>query len=132
RYHRVTRDRYRLVSDGPDGRPLTPDDRVLAATVVRADPVQAARLVAKPLTWRERRLIELEGDEGRLQVEADRGQAPETRVDGEFQIGGLVLLEGAGYYWFWTGCMLAAAIAFVPIAMLYPHRQAAVREPPVA
>jgi POT family proton-dependent oligopeptide transporter len=129
RYHRATRDRYRLVSDGPDGRPLTADDRVLAATVVRADPVQAARLAAKPLTWRERRLIELEGDEGRLKVEADRGQAPETRVDGDFQIGGLVRLEGAGYYWFWTGCMLAAAIAFVPIAMLYPQRPPAEHEP---
>lgn len=122
RYHRITRDRYRLVADGADGLPLTPDDVVLSAQVVRADPAEAARLAAKPLTWREKRLIELEGEAGRRQVEADRGQAPETRIDGEVSVGGLVRLEGAAYYWFWTGCMLAASILFVPIALLYRER----------
>jgi POT family proton-dependent oligopeptide transporter len=117
RYRRITRDRYRLVSDGADGRPFSPDDVVLTATAVRADPEQAARLASKPLTWRERRLIELEGDKGRREVEADRGQAPETRIDGEVTVGGLVTLEGAAYYRFWTACMLAAAVLFVPIAM---------------
>jgi POT family proton-dependent oligopeptide transporter len=37
-------------------------------------------------------------------------------------VGGLVTLEGAAYYWFWTGCMLAAAVAFVPIAVFYRGR----------
>ncbi|MBM4021972.1 MAG: POT family MFS transporter [Planctomycetes bacterium] len=126
RYRRITRDRYRLVADGPDGAPFTADDVVLAAAAVRADPVEAARLANKPLTWRERRLIELEGEAGRRQVDAARGQAPATRIDGETTIGGLVTLEGAAYYRFWTGCMLAAAVAFVPIALLYrgrPHLQ---------
>ncbi len=122
RYHRITRDRYRLVSDGPDGLPFTRDDIVLAATVVRADPAEAARLAAKPLTWREQRLIELKGEEGRREVEAARGEAPETTVVGETTVGGLVTLEGAAYYWFWTGCMLAAAVAFVPIAVFYRGR----------
>lgn len=126
RYRRITRDRYRLVADGPDGRPFTRDDVVLLATVVRADPAEAARLATKPLTWREKRLIELKGDEGRREVEAARGEAPETTVDRELTIGGLTTLEGADYYWFWTGCMLAAAVAFVPIAVYYrgrPHLQ---------
>ena len=118
RYRQITRDRYRLVSDGPDGRPFTPDDVVLAATAVRADPAEAARQASKPLSWREKRLIELEGEAGRRSVEADRGQAPETRIDGDLSVGGLVTLEGAAYYWFWTGCMLAAAVAFVPVALL--------------
>jgi len=128
-YRRVTRDRYRLVADGPDGRPFTADDVVLSATTVRADPVEAARTADKPLTWRERRLIELAGDEGRRQVEAARGQAPVTRIDGETAIGGLVTLEGAAYYRFWTGCMLAAALAFVPIAVLYRGRPQLQDEP---
>ena len=126
RYQRITRDRYRLVSDGPDATPLTPDDIVLAAGVVRADPTEAARLESKPLTWREQRLIKLKGDEGRREVEADRGAAPETRIDAATTVGGLVTLEGAAYYWFWTGCMLAAAVAFVPIAIFSsgrPHLQ---------
>ena len=122
RYRRITRDRYRLVADGPDGLPFTRDDIVLTATVIRADPDEAARLTSKPLTWRERRLIQLKGDEGRREVEAARGEAPETTVDHEITIGGLTTLEGAAYYWFWTGCMLAAAVAFVPIAVLYRGR----------
>jgi len=126
RYQRITRDRYRLVADGPDGEPLTPDDIVVSATVVRADPEEAARMKRKPLTWREKRLIEMKGDEGRREVGAARGESPETTVDGETSVGGLVTLEGAAYYWFWTGCMLAGAIAFVPIAVFYrgrPHFQ---------
>jgi proton-dependent oligopeptide transporter, POT family len=126
RYHRITRDRYRLVADGPDGKPFTADDVVLAATVVRADPEEAARLANKPLTWREKRIIKLKGDDGKREVEADRGQAPTTRVAGDTTLGGLATLEGAAYYWFWTGCMFAAAVAFVPIAVFYrgrPHFQ---------
>jgi len=119
RYHRITRDRYRLVTDGPDGEPFTGDDVVVAATVVRVDPEAAARLATKPLTWRERRIIELKGDEGRRQVAAARGQAPATTIVADTTVGGLATLEGAAYYWFWTGCMLAAAIAFVPIAAFY-------------
>ena len=126
RYRRITRDRYRLVADGPDREPFTRDDVVLAATAVRADPAEAARLKSKPLTWREKRLIELKGDEGRREVEAARGEAPETTVPHDITVGGLTTLEGAAYYWFWTGCMLAAAVAFVPIALFYrgrPHLQ---------
>lgn len=118
-YHRITRDRYRLVADGPDAARLTPDDMVLTATVVRADAAEAARMKDKPLTWREKRIIELRGEEGRLQVEADRGQAPETRVDADTSVGGLVTLEGADYFWFWTACMAAAGVVFIPVALVY-------------
>lgn len=119
RYRRITGDRYRIVSDGPDGSPLTPDDVILVATAVRVDPEAAARVKDKPLTWREKRLIELKGDAGKREVEAARGDAPETTIESETHVGGLERLEGADYYWFWTGCMLAAAIAFVPIAVTY-------------
>jgi POT family proton-dependent oligopeptide transporter len=118
-YRRITRDRYRLVSDGPDGKPFTRDDVILLGTVVRVDPEAAARVKDKPFTWREQRLIDLKGDAGRLEVEAARGDAPETTVTGATQVGGLETLEGDAYYWFWTGCMLAAAVAFVPIAVTY-------------
>jgi len=126
RYHRITRDRYRLATDGPDGTAFTADDVILAATVVRADPEEAARLTSKQLTWWEKRVIELKGEEGRREVEAGRGQAPRTRIDREINVGGLVTLEGASYYWFWTACMAAAAVAFIPIAVFFqgrPHLQ---------
>lgn len=126
RYQTITRDRYRLVADGPDALLFTPDDVVLVATVTRADPEEAARLKTKPLTWREKRIIAIKGTDGQLEVEAARGESPETKIHGETSVGGLVTLEGAAYYWFWTGCMLAAAVAFVPIAIFYrgrPHFQ---------
>jgi POT family proton-dependent oligopeptide transporter len=118
-YHRITRDRYRLVADGPDGLRLTPDDVVLSATVVRADAAEAARMKDQPLSWREKRIIELRGAEGQRQVEAERGEAPETRIDGDTSIGGLVTLEGADYFWFWTACMAAAGVVFIPVALIY-------------
>jgi POT family proton-dependent oligopeptide transporter len=126
RYHRITRDRFRLAADGPDATAFTADDVILAATVVRADPDEAARLKSKPLTWWEKRVIELKGEDGRREVEAGRGQAPRTKIDREITVGGLVTLEGAAYYWFWTACMAAAAVAFIPIAVFFrgrPHLQ---------
>jgi POT family proton-dependent oligopeptide transporter len=129
RYHQITRDRYRLVTDGPDGKAFTADDVILAATVVRADPEEAARLTSKPLTWWERRVIELKGEEGRREVEAGRGQAPRTRIDREITVGGLVTLEGASDYWFWTACMAAAAVAFIPIAVFFRGRSHLQDEP---
>ncbi|MCA8993387.1 MAG: MFS transporter [Planctomycetaceae bacterium] len=118
-YHRITRDRYRLVSDGPDGTSLTPDDVVLTATVQRADPEEAERLKNKPYTWREKRLMELRGEEGERQVKAERGEAPETSIGADFTVGGLSTLEGAGYFWFWTACMFVAALVFIPITFIY-------------
>ena len=118
-YHRITQDRFRIVSPGPDGLMQSPDDVILQASIQRADPQAHQGLAQLPYTWRERRLIELKGEEGRREVEADRGQAPETRISGEITVGGLVTLEGAAYFWFWTTCMLGAAIAFVPIAYFY-------------
>ncbi len=119
RYHRITRDRFRIVSDGTDGKFKTPDDLVLTATVVRADPELAKKNQEKPLTWLEKRIIELKGEAGQQEVAAKRGAAPETTIETSISVGGLVTLEGAAYYWFWTACMLAAAFLFIPIAMFY-------------
>jgi POT family proton-dependent oligopeptide transporter len=119
RYHRITRDRYRLVADGPDGKFQTRDDVVLEAAVSRADPEEAERLKNKPLTWLEKRTIEIKGEKGRKEVEAGRGQSPETTIGGEISVGGLVTLEGAPYFWFWTAAMFGAALFFIPVAMFY-------------
>lgn len=118
RYERITRDRYRLVSAGADKTFDTQWDLFLLAKVNRAK-APSADGTAKPLTWRERRIIELKGDEGKQEVEAARGEIPETEIEAEFAVGGRVTLEGAGYYWFWTYVMLGAAVVFVPIAYFY-------------
>lgn len=43
--------------------------------------------------------------------EGGNGRGPVGEDTGETTVGGLVTLAGATYYLFWTGCMLAAAIA---------------------
>ena len=35
---------------------------------------------------------------------------------------GIIALDGPAYFWFFTGCMLAAAIAFVPVVIFYKPR----------
>ena len=73
----------------------------------------------KPLTWREKRLIELLGDEGRRQVAADRGGVDTIEYDAKVTVGGEVKLEGAAYFWFWVWTMLATAVLFVLVAIWY-------------
>ncbi|MEZ6055914.1 MAG: MFS transporter [Planctomycetaceae bacterium] len=120
-YDRITRDRFRILAQGPDGKLLTQWDIVYSAQVSRAVPV-APTVTAKPYTWREERIINLKGPEGQKEVDAARGEIPETKVTGSASIGGRVTLEGADYYWFWTYLMLGAAVLFVPIAYFYRTR----------
>lgn len=118
-YDKITGEQYRIISNGPEGEMYKPWNIVLTVTVSRPDPEAARRNRDKPLTWRERRMIEVMGDEGREKVQEARGETPELKLDGSFSVGGLVTLEGDDYYWFWTWFMLAGAVIFVPIACLY-------------
>ncbi len=118
RYHRVTRDQFRIVAAGADGEFDTAWDEVLNATVSRVSKKETSP-EDKPLTWREKRIIELKGDVGREEVEAARGTIPETKISESFTVGGQVTLEGASYFWFWTYVMLGAAVLFVPISYFY-------------
>ncbi len=117
-FHRVTRDRYRIVSAGADGTFETPWDEVLEAKVSRVNKKTSAS-EDKPLSWREKRIIELKGDVGRKEVEEARGEIPKTKISESFTVGGQVTLEGASYFWFWTYVMFGAAVLFVPIAYFY-------------
>lgn len=121
KYDAITRDRYRIICADPEGKFLSPWETVLNATVHRVDP-NAAQAADKPYSWLEKRIIELKGEQGRREVEAGRGNIPQTSISGDITVGGQVTLDGASYYWAWTGAMLAAAIIFVPISLLYRGR----------
>ncbi len=118
-YEKITREQYRIISMGPDGKMFTPWDVVLSATVSRPDAEAAERNQNMPLTWRERRIIELKGEAGEEEVAKARGESPKIEIEGDISVGGLVTLEGDDYYWFWTWCMFVGAIVFVPIAYFY-------------
>ena len=110
-YVRLGDDRYALYS------PFTGIETVLidrATTEVRLDD--------RPLTWRENRMIELMGDEGRKAVERERGGVAFIEYDTALKVGGQVKLEGAAYFWFWTWTMLGTAILFVFVAVWYTPR----------
>lgn len=130
KYERVTQNRYRLISLGADKQANTPWDITLLATVSRAVAAKkAGEGKTTPYSWREKRIIELKGEEGQKEVDAARGEIPETEISSEITVGGRVTLEGANYYWFWTGLMLAAAVVFVPIAYFYKDQSQLAGEP---
>ena len=121
KYQQRTRDRYRILSSGADKTFETPWDVTLNAKVsrVKKDADDANTDEPAPYNWKEKRIIELKGEEGKAEVEAARGAIAETEISGEVTVGGAVLLDGPIYYWFWTGLMLITAILFVPVAYFY-------------
>ena len=116
-YRMINRNTYKLVSLGADKESMTPDDIVHQVTVSR--PSLNPESKDKPLNWREKRLIELLGEEGQRQVDRERGGVPTIEFSENLSVGGQTKLEGAAYFWFWTWTMLGTAILFVLVALWY-------------
>ena len=79
--------------------------------------------------WLERKTIELKsgGDQAKVaeieqEIMESRGGGAETGFSRDFTVGGRTLLEGASYFWFWTKCILATALLFVPVGLLYKEK----------
>ncbi len=109
-YQRLNKLTYRIQSNGPDKLPTTQWDVGLIESVdfTTTDDTLSEN---KP-SWLERRSREL------------NYIAPE-QLGGKhlnFYAGGQDKLEGADYFWFFTGIMLATAILYVPVARLYPEK----------
>lgn len=116
-YRMINRNTYKIVSLGADKKEMTPDDIVHQVAVSR--PIVNQEENNKPLTWREKRLIELLGDEGQRQVDRERGGVPTIEFNETLSVGGQTKLEGAAYFWFWTWTMLGTAMLFVLVALWY-------------
>lgn len=116
-YRMINRSSYKLVSLGPDKAQLSKDDVVHRVSIAR--PATNKEDANKALTWRESRLIELLGEEGKKQVERERGGVAAIEFDEELSVGGQNKLEGAAYFWFWTWTMLGTALLFVLVALWY-------------
>lgn len=116
-YRLVNRNMFRITSLGVDKNYMTENDIVLVSTISRPSKDESAK--KKPYSWRENRIIELKGDEGKREVVKSRGGIKEIEFDTAIMVGGQTNLEGSDYFWFFTWLMLGTALVFVFVAFLY-------------
>ncbi|MCB1202652.1 MAG: MFS transporter [Verrucomicrobiae bacterium] len=122
-YRTLNRNLFRVWSYGPDKTPYTEWDQGALLSISRPaveDNSAIARFFAKlrpARSWLDRRREELG-----LPTEADTAATGPT-ISREYFVGGLVKLEGAAYFWFFSGLMLAAAVLFLIVAKLYRPRE---------
>ena len=116
-YRLVNRNMFRITSLGADKKYMTENDIVLVSTISRPSKDESAK--KKPYSWRENRIIELKGDEGKREVLKSRGGIKEIEFDTAIMVGGQTNLEGSDYFWFFTWLMLGTALVFVFVAFLY-------------
>jgi len=118
-YRLINRNRLRIWSSGPDEKLTTPWDQgailVIDRPVVR-EPSAMARFFDHfhpEQTWLDARKAALG-----LPTEAEAA-ARGPSISREYFVGGQIKLEGAAYFWFFSGLMLAAAFLFLIVAKLY-------------
>ena len=116
-YRLVNRNMFRITSLGADRDYMTENDIVLLSSISRPSKDESAK--KKPYSWRENRIIELKGDEGKREVVKSRGGIKEIEFDTAIMVGGQTNLEGSDYFWFFTWLMLGTALVFVFVAFLY-------------
>jgi len=116
-YRLVNRNMFRITSLGADKNYMTENDIVLVSTISRPSKDESAK--KKPYSWRENRIIELKGDEGKREVVKSRGGIKEIEFDTAIMVGGQTNLEGSDYFWFFTWLMLGTALVFVFVALMY-------------
>ena len=116
-YRLVNRNMFRITSLGADKDYMTENDIVLLGSISRPSKDESAK--KKPYSWREKRIIELKGDEGKREVVKSRGGIKEIEFDTAIMVGGQTNLEGSDYFWFFTWLMLGTALVFVIVAFLY-------------
>lgn len=122
-YKLMSKNNYRLGSFGADNKAQTQWDVILNGSVSRADLSLKDKADAPtPYSWREQRIIDTLGDEGKAMVENERGDIPETKIDHSVTVGGQDTLEGADYFMFWTYTILITAILFVPVGYFYKEK----------
>ncbi|MFC1759351.1 MFS transporter [Planctomycetota bacterium] len=120
KYKQRSKNAYRITSSGADKIHQTQWDVVLLGRVSRVSTAENQNEL--PLTWRQKRIIEVKGEEGRAEVERERGDIPETEISTSITVGGQDTMEGAAYFRFWTYLMLITAIVYIPVGYIYKEK----------
>lgn len=121
-YSQLSRNNFRITSAGADGKNETQWDVILRGTVSRADVKDSQDQADVPYDWLEQRIISIRGDDGKAEVDAARGDIPDTEISHSITVGGQDTLEGGDYFWFWTYTILITAILFVPVGYFYKEK----------
>ncbi len=126
RYTLITRNQCRISSAGADGQHGTRWDESLTITIERPTPTSDRGLFRafRPDTpWLERRKREL----GQTQTVPEGGDSITAtagpRLERSFQVGGHTRLEGAAYFWFFTGLIGLTSVLFLVIARFYRSKE---------
>ncbi|MGJ8658018.1 MAG: POT family MFS transporter [Akkermansiaceae bacterium] len=103
----------RITSPGPDKTLLTAWDNSLNIELKDNNPQEKS----EKQTWLEKRKALLKATD-----ESDHIHYANENFKHSFTAGGLYKLEGANFFWFFTGLMLFTAVIFVPYAMFFKHK----------
>lgn len=106
----------RVASTGPDSTPRTADDVNNLITIEMPSSGENAE------SWRQR-MLDARNERLGLVSERQADVTGEPAFTSRMSIGGGETLEGASYFWFFVIIMLATAVVFVPVAMLYQPKE---------
>ncbi len=122
-YRIVNRNMARIWSFGPDGQAKTKWDQGATLKVGRPDTSEPSGLSKFMEKFRPKRSW-LDARKKKLGiVSADEKNGSDHSISRDYFVGGQVKLEGASYFWFFSGLMLASAALFVVVAKLYRPRE---------
>jgi len=115
-YRLLNKTTCRISSAGPDKVALTEWDSSVLITYKA--PEKAGEKKSGRKTWLEKRKEEL----GISEKEGAADTNPHAPFKFEYKAGGLYKLEGAKYFWFFTGLMFVTALVFIPVSYMFGKR----------
>jgi POT family proton-dependent oligopeptide transporter len=115
-YRLISSTQARVSSAGPDGEFLTPDD--INDTIKIIPPASSL----DKQTWLYNRLKQRDAVLG-IDSAAETNDSGVPEFTDTVSIGGGQTLEGSAQFWFFTYLMLATAILFIPVCLLYKPKQ---------
>lgn len=115
-YRLISSTQARVSSAGPDGEFLTPDD--INDTIEIIPPASSLDKQA----WLYNRLKQRDAVLG-IDSAAETNDSGVPEFSDTVSIGGGQTLEGSAQFWFFTYLMLATAILFIPVCLLYKPKQ---------
>lgn len=115
--------RMRIVSTGADKKDLTQWDQGAIISVSVPSESKPSAFTAFMDNFRpEEAWLEVRKKELGIPTKAEAA-AEGPVISTDYFVGGRVRLEGANYFWFFTGLMLVASLAFMIVAKLYRPRE---------